>query len=193
MNTITEARHEISSSEAMTSTSGGPKGSQPKPGPGQLWLAIVALVAVVGLGVAVAVGAFDSSSEANDVSISSVDPRLDADFHREASPQVAATSPAVDAAAHPQAWEELASSAAVEQATHPQAWEELATSAAVDPRMDSDFHREATPPAAEADTTENYVNSGLDPATQLEIYEQSSNADPTVDPRLDSDFHREAS
>ena len=63
MNTITEARHDGSGSEATSSQDKGGSGAQPKTGLGELWLAIAALAAVVGLVAALALGAFDSSSE----------------------------------------------------------------------------------------------------------------------------------
>ncbi|MFL6204221.1 MAG: hypothetical protein ACJ739_02635, partial [Acidimicrobiales bacterium] len=61
MNTITEPRQDISSSEAMDSTDSAGSGAKPKTGRGELWLAILALVAIVAL-VAAAFGAFESSS-----------------------------------------------------------------------------------------------------------------------------------
>jgi hypothetical protein len=212
MNTMTQPRHAVSSSN-LESSFEGPKGSQPKPGLGQLWLAILALVAIVALAVAVAVGAV-GNSESKDISTKALDPRADADFHRSAAAgsafdsisvtdarsdadfhrgAIAAPAP-VAPAAHPQAYEELVGGAAVSSATHPQAWEERTSSAVVDPRMDSDVHRQA-PQASEsaapqAPATPHYVNGGLDPETQLAIYNQVTKSN--TDPRQDADHHREA-
>ena len=186
MNTITEARQDSSTSKSSEWTDEGSKGSQPKPGLGSLWLAIVALVAIVALGAAAALGAFDSSDSADQVIF--VDPRMDADSHRAAPP----ASPEV--ASHPQAYEEFVSNAAVAEPTYPQAYEELVTSAVVDPRADADSHREPSQPApgAEADGSSQYVNGGLDPETQQEIFDQYSEGGSTMDPRQDADHHREA-
>jgi len=100
MNVKTEARNEISSPETMGSTYGEFKASQVSgidsnvQGRQQsgghrlgLWVAVVALASSVGLATAVAIGAFDSSSDADEVTpiltTELVDPALDRDFHRE--------------------------------------------------------------------------------------------------------------
>jgi hypothetical protein len=136
-------RTDITDPENMQS-SYEPYGSPGKGGFG-LWLAILALVAVIVLALAAALGAFDGSSDSDGITVESVDPRLDSDFHRTPAAQV--PSVAVEPVTHPQAWEELAtSSAAPEPAPSPQAYEEFAGSSSetdyVDPREDVDRHRE---------------------------------------------------
>lgn len=158
-----------------------PYGSPRKGGLGALWVAIVALVAVIGLALAAALGAFDSSStDVDRTTIQHVDPRADSDSHR---------TPVAPAPFHPQAWEDQITSSAPSAPavpTHPQAWEDqVANSAPAQPSHPQAYEEFVSPASA----SQPYVNSGLDPETQLEIYEQ--NADEPVDPREDSDHHRE--
>ena len=175
MNTIAEPRHQIPATEVESG-----KGPQPKPGLTELWLAILAMGAVVALVAAVALGAVGNSEKTNTFeSLTVLDPRADADVHR---------IPA--AAAHPQAYEELAGPTAVASASYPQAYEELAKSTAVDPRMDSDFHRQASGPASSPEASPHYVNGGL---TSEEFWAVYGQADDSTDPRQDADHHREAS
>ena len=186
MNTITEPRHAVSSSKVLEPTEAGPKGPQPKAGLGELWLAILALVVIVGLGVAVAVGAFDSSSDNATTTV--VDPRADADSHRE----VPAPKQGMDSDVYREL-NRAASQAPIADATvDPRLDADSHREPSANQGLDSDVYRETNQHASQAPATQGYVNSGLDPETQQAIYE-ASQADDSVDPRADADHHREAS
>jgi hypothetical protein len=131
MNTITEPRHRIPSSEVTGSQ--GSNDSPQKPGLGQLWLAILALVGIVALAAAVALGAFDSSSQ-SDGTITVVDPRADADSHR-----TAPVNQAMDAD--------------TQRELNQRASEAVASASALDARADADSHRTAPVVPVDADAT----------------------------------------
>jgi hypothetical protein len=181
MNTITEPRHSISS--PTESDFQGGKGPQPKPGLGELWLAILALVAVVGLAVAVATGAVGNSSQTDAVTV--VDPRADADFHREVPTPKQGMDSDVYREQNQQASKAAAASVA---ALDPRADADFHREApAASSGMDSDVHRELNQQASQADATPHYENGGLTSDEFWEVYGSD-----TPDPRDDADHHREA-
>jgi hypothetical protein len=95
MNVKTEARNETSNPETMVATheanasqvtgiDSNVQDRQPSGGHRRIWVIALALVASAGLASAAMVSAFDSSSDADNVTPTEfADPALDKDFHRE--------------------------------------------------------------------------------------------------------------
>jgi len=153
MNAKTEARNEIPGQGLTSSTDQAPEAS---PGKGEhrgLWVAIVALVAAAGLAAAVAIEAFDSSSDtefaADASAIQLVDPRMDADFHREVAPAIVGLDSDYYRETNQHASKADATPGYVNSGLDADTQREIneqysKAPATADPRLDADHHREAS-------------------------------------------------